>query len=179
MRTLSNETKDWFSGTLQYTTFFDNIKSTLSAPLFTADLKRGIPGSFDFGFIDDSKYTGNITYVPVDTRQARWSFTLSGYAVGTGSFNSVTVTVIADTGASLVILPEEIVNAYYAGVPGAFFNQTDGAHSFPCSTTLPSITFNIGNYNAVTPGSFIKVSPLDGDNTGVFYLIFKPSSGLC
>ena len=33
-------------------TFFDNVKSSLAAPIFTADLKKGSPGSYDFGYID-------------------------------------------------------------------------------------------------------------------------------
>ena len=35
-------------------TFFDNVKSSLAAPIFTADLKKGSPGSYDFGYIDVS-----------------------------------------------------------------------------------------------------------------------------
>jgi len=48
------------------TTFFDTAFSEglLQADVFTADLKKGAPGSYDFGFIDSTKYTGSITYVP-------------------------------------------------------------------------------------------------------------------
>ena len=38
-------------------TFFDNVKSTLASPLFTADLKKGKPGSYDFGYIDVSQHS--------------------------------------------------------------------------------------------------------------------------
>lgn len=159
-----------FSEVPQYTTFFDDIKSTLSAPLFTADLKKGIPGSYDFGFIDDSKYTGDITYVPVNTRQGYWGFTLDGYAIGTENSNSIPVDVIADTGTTLIYLPEKIVKAYYRDVPSAFYNSTDAGYIFPCDTTLPSITFTIGNYKAVVPGSSLKLPPFR-DETSTFDLI--------
>lgn len=33
----------------QQTTFFDTVKSSLAKPLFTADLKKGQAGSYDFG----------------------------------------------------------------------------------------------------------------------------------
>lgn len=33
----------------QATTFFDTVKSTLAKALFTADLKKGAPGSYTFG----------------------------------------------------------------------------------------------------------------------------------
>ena len=48
----------------QQTTFFDTAISEglLAANVFTADLQAGKPGSYDFGFIDSSKYSGSITY---------------------------------------------------------------------------------------------------------------------
>lgn len=59
------------------TTFFDTVSSTLDEPLFTATLKAGAPGSYDFGYIDDSKYSGSISYVPVDFSQGFWQFDVS------------------------------------------------------------------------------------------------------
>lgn len=158
----------------QYTSFLDNIKSTLSAPLFTADLKKGRPGSYDFGFIDDSKYTGDITYVPVDTNQGQWEFVLKGYAIGAENSNSVTINVVADTGTTMLFLPEQIVEAYYADVPSAFYNSTVALYVFPCSITLPSITFDISNYKALVPGPYMHLRPLPDDNTSMFHQMFKP-----
>ena len=34
---------------VQQTTFFDTVKSTLAQKLFTANLKKGTAGSYDFG----------------------------------------------------------------------------------------------------------------------------------
>jgi aspergillopepsin I len=45
-------------------TFFENAINAGLNSIFTADLKKGIPGSYDFGFIDNSKFKGEITYVP-------------------------------------------------------------------------------------------------------------------
>jgi len=42
--------------------FMDNIASSLPEQLFTVSLKAGQPGDFDFGFIDQTKYTGEIAY---------------------------------------------------------------------------------------------------------------------
>jgi hypothetical protein len=36
----------------------------LTEPVFTADLKAGAAGSYDFGFVDPDKYNGDIAYVP-------------------------------------------------------------------------------------------------------------------
>lgn len=79
----------------QQQTFFDNAIPSLSSPLFTADLKHAQPGSYDFGYIDNSKYAGQITYVPVDSAQGFWEFTANGYQVGNGDFNSQTIDAIA------------------------------------------------------------------------------------
>ncbi len=78
-------------------TFFSNAKSSLSAPLFTANLKKGKPGTYTFGYVDASQYNGSITYVPVNSTSGFWQFTCNGYAVGTTSFNSSSIDAIAGT----------------------------------------------------------------------------------
>lgn len=158
-----------FSDLPQYISFFDNIKSTLSAPVVAADLKKGKPGSYDFGFIDNSKYAGEITYVPVDTSQGFWGFTLNGYAIDSENLNHITLNVIADTGNTAVLLPEEVVEAYYATVPSSFYNSDIAHYLLPCDTALPSITFDIGSYKAVIPGSYMKFSPQLDDDQSMFH----------
>lgn len=150
-------------------TFLENIKTDLPAPVFTVDLKKGKPGSCDFGFVDESKYIGKITYVPVDSSGGSWAFGVKGYAIGTGSLSSISITVIADTGTDYVILPQSLVDAYYAAIPGAFFDPTENLHAFPCGSTPPSITFDIGTYEAVLPGSFIESVPTKDDPTSMYF----------
>jgi aspergillopepsin I len=48
-------------------TFFNNIKSSLASPLFAIKLKHNAASSYDFGFLNSSKYTGPITYVNADS----------------------------------------------------------------------------------------------------------------
>lgn len=71
------------------TTFFDTVKSQLDSPLFAVTLKHKAPGSYDFGFIDKSKYTGSLTYADVDNSQGFWGFTADGYKVGSSSGGSI------------------------------------------------------------------------------------------
>lgn len=66
-------------------TFFDNVKDSLSKPIFGVLLKHGEPGVYDFGFADDSKYSGELAYTDVDDSQGFWSFTADGYSVGSSS----------------------------------------------------------------------------------------------
>ena len=76
-------------------TFFSNAKASLSAPLFTANLKRGKPGCYTFGYINAAEHTSSITYVPVDSAKGFWEFTINGYAVGTTAFKSSSFKAIA------------------------------------------------------------------------------------
>ncbi|KAI0424238.1 secreted aspartic proteinase precursor [Xylaria sp. FL1042] len=147
----------------QQKTWFDNIKGSLDSPLFAVDFKAGgVPGTYDFGFIDSSKYTGSITYATVSTRQGFWEFTASGYAVGSGSFKSSSIDGIADTGTTLLYLPSTIVSAYYAQVSGSRNNAQAGGYTFPCSASLPDFTFGVGSARIVIPGDYINYAPYSG-----------------
>ena len=148
-------------------TFFDNVKSSLSSPLFTADLQKGQPGTYSFGSIDDSAHTGSITYVPVDSSQGFWGFSADGYSVGDQSGGAIS-NAIADTGTTLLLVDDSVVSAYYSGVDGAQNDQTQGGYTYPCSTTLPDITFTIGGYQATVPGSYVNYAPTDSSGTTCF-----------
>jgi len=149
-------------------TFFDNVKSSLSSPLFTADLQKGKPGTYSFGSIDDSAHTGQITYVPVDNSRGFWGFTADSYSVDGGASGGAITNAIADTGTSLLLLDDTIVSAYYSGVNGAQNDQSQGGYTYPCSTTLPAITFTIGGYAATVPGSYVNYAPTDASGTTCF-----------
>jgi aspergillopepsin I len=145
-------------------TFFDNAKAALDAPLFTADLKHGVAGSYNFGFIDQAAYTGDITYTPVDSSQGFWKFSASGYSIGTGNFSSTEISGIADTGTTLLLLPASIVKAYYAKVSGARYDSNQAGYVFSCAATLPDFTFGVGNAKITIPGSYINFAPVDGSD---------------
>jgi len=148
----------------QKTFFFNAIAQGLPLPVFTANLKKGTPGNYNFGYIDSSEYTGSITYVPVNTANGFWEFTGNGYAVGTGSFVTTSIDAIADTGTTLLYLPAAAVKAYYAKVSGSSNSAAAGGYIFPCSATLPSITLGIGSYKAVVPGTYINYAPYSGSS---------------
>ncbi|TKA71063.1 hypothetical protein B0A55_07231 [Friedmanniomyces simplex] len=165
------------------TTFFDTVKSSLAKPLFTADLKKGAAGSYDFGYIDNSKYTGAITYVPVSTTNGFWEFTAGGYSVGTPNATTGSIgDAIADTGTTLMYLPTSVVAAYYKSVRGATDDQSQGGYVFSCSSTLPDFHVAIGGKSFTVPGSYINFSPVDSTgsqcfggiqaNTGIGFTIF-------
>lgn len=157
------------------TTFFDTVKSQLNSPLFAVTLKHNAPGTYDFGFIDKSKYTGSLTYTGVDSSQGFWMFTADSYKIGSSSGGSIQG--IADTGTTLMLLPENVVTAYYRQVSGARNDPSVGGYTFACSTQLPDFTVTIGGYDAVVPGSLINYAPASQGSSTCFGGI-QSNSGL-
>ncbi|ROV92763.1 hypothetical protein VMCG_09076 [Cytospora schulzeri] len=175
-------------------TFFDNAMASLDQPVFTADLKHNTDGSYNFGYIDSTAYTGEIYYADLYNVSAEysgyWTFQSTGYAVGDGSttttsstgstgststssgtkkrdvtLTSTTITGIADTGTTLLMLPDEVVSAYYSQVSGAEDSETEGGYVFSCDQTLPDFTFAVGSGQITIPGDYINWAPVDEANT--------------
>ncbi|KAI1353967.1 aspartic peptidase domain-containing protein [Xylaria sp. FL0043] len=141
-------------------TFFDNILDNLDVAAFTADLKYHTAGTYDFGVIDDSKYTGDISYVDVDSSQGFWEFT--------ADINGQSVDGIADTGTTLALFPDEVVEAYYQQVDGAQIDQSQGGYVFPCDADLPDLTFTPGDASITIPGQYINYAPADDSGNTCF-----------
>ncbi|KAF2084918.1 Asp-domain-containing protein [Saccharata proteae CBS 121410] len=141
-------------------TFFDNVKSSLAKELFAVELKKGEAGSYDFGFTDSSKYTGDFAYTDVDNSEGYWGFTPTGYAVGDGSVVSDSFSAIADTGTTLIYMPTSIAAAYYDQVEGSGYSRIEGGYIFPCDADLPDFTLVIGGEERTVPGSYLNYSPV-------------------
>ncbi|KAJ9151841.1 Asp-domain-containing protein [Pleurostoma richardsiae] len=162
-------------------TFFSNAMETLAMPLFTANLKQAEAGNYNFGFIDSTEFTGPITFVPVNNTQGFWGFDAQGFQVGDSAPVTLAHEAIADTGTTLLLMPDDIVEAYYAQVTSAQNNVQVGGYVFDCSETLPSFTASIGGYSAVIPGDIIKFAPADTDSFDTAQICFggiQSSAGL-
>lgn len=226
-------------------TFFDNAKSQLGSALFTADLKHDVPGTYTFGAIDSTAFTGTIAYANLynvsTSYSGYWTFQSTGYTVGNGTTTTTTastattsngngkknkqdadfqpggpgggffkrvrslfsghqeeartpepknrkhigardaeeeelsdfqkrattttITGIADTGTTLLMLPDAVVTDYYSQVTGAEDSTQEGGWVFPCSTTPPDFTFAVGSGSFTVPGSYINWTPVDTTNT--------------
>ncbi|KAH7389914.1 aspartic protease PEP1 [Pyrenochaeta sp. MPI-SDFR-AT-0127] len=151
----------------QQTTFFDTVLSQLAKPVFAVDLKYHAAGSYDFGFIDSSKYTGAITYVNADNSQGWWGITASAYSVGTTT-TKATVSGILDTGTTLIYTDTAIVKAYYAKVSGAKNDSTQGGYVFPCSATLPDFSITVGGVKQTVPGKHVNYAPISAGSSTCF-----------
>lgn len=156
-------------------TFISNaIKQGLSLPLFTAHLRPQAPGSYDFGFVDESKYSGALTYVPIDSDDGYWRFntTSFGYKFSNGTSDSYSWIgdTIADTGTSIMFLDVNIVNGYWNEVENSYYDRTAPGYAFPCSQTsvLPDLSLSIANFTAVIPGAQMSYAPLSNGSETCF-----------
>ncbi|KAK1598337.1 eukaryotic aspartyl protease [Colletotrichum navitas] len=154
-------------------TFFENAMANLAMPLFTANLKKGAAGSYNFGFLDTTEFTGEINFIPANATAGFWQFTAQGFGVGDGgATTAMPHQAIADTGTTLMLLPDAIVSAYYQNIPGAKFDATNGGFVFGCQQQIPSFTVDLGTYKAVVPGEFIKFAPVDGQTVETSSMCF-------
>ncbi|QGA13601.1 hypothetical protein EYB26_001251 [Talaromyces marneffei] len=137
-------------------TFYENVKGSLEIPVFAAYLKHQAPGAYDFGFIDPSKYEGNITYTPVYSSHGYWNITVDGFSIGSAPSLVYPFYAIVDTGCSLLLLDQYIVEMYYASIRSAYFSYDMGGWAFDCRENIPPFSLNIGSHIGLLPGEYIK-----------------------
>lgn len=156
----------------QQKTFFDNVLPSLAEPVFTADLRKNAVGAYEFGRIDQAKFTGQMAWIPVNTTQGFWEFTTSQFAVGNGQAQPNTpAQAIADTGTTLLLTSPEVAQAYYGPIPGAQNNQQVGGITIPCDAQLPDLMLDVGGaYMARVKGSDINFAQVQGNSK------YKPST---
>ncbi|KAM7205757.1 Endothiapepsin [Naviculisporaceae sp. PSN 640] len=159
----------------QQKTFFDNILPNLDSPVFTADLKAGKPGSYNFGWIDHTACIGNISYVPANSSNGYWGMDALGYSITVPSTSSAsynrTITAIVDTGTTLLLLPHDVVKDYYGYISGSGYDSDQAAWTFPCDATpIPDFALSIG------PDSQADSAYSSGASTGGPLMITIPGS---
>lgn len=161
----------------QQSTFFDNAQSSLKSPLFAAYLPQNANGAYDFGFIDNSKFTGSPVYASVDSSSGWWEFSSTSYKVGTTTYRS-SGNGIADTGTTLILMSDAAVNNYYSKVSGATLDNSQGGYVFPCSAKLPTLSFLIGSSSYATiPAKYLNFATTDSTGSTCFGGLQSVGSG--
>lgn len=159
----------------QQATFMENVRGSLYLPVFTANLRRGATGNYNFGYIDGGEFVDRVGYVDLvgfragadDFFRNFWSFRPAAFRVGASPPVAVGGwTVIADTGTTLLLVPGYMVTAYYARVRGARFDPAWGAVVFPCGGTLPSFGFSFAStigktYWGSVPGRYLSYAQVN------------------
>ncbi|KAK5130662.1 hypothetical protein LTR08_001872 [Meristemomyces frigidus] len=147
----------------QQKTFFENIMDDLEQPVFTADLEDNATGSYNFGTIDPSEYTGDIHFTAVDKSNGFWEFASDTYTVGGNKSQCQTCSpAIADTGTSLVLVDDDVAAAYYGQVSSAVYDSSQGGYTYNCTESLPTFGIAIGSdYTATLQGADITFAQID------------------
>ncbi|KAI9684397.1 MAG: hypothetical protein M1829_002207 [Trizodia sp. TS-e1964] len=157
-------------------TFFDNVMPTLEQPLFTVSLKPSNEGVYEFGYIDETQFTGSLATVPVITTNGFWEFETPFFTVGGQRIDTPKTTAIADTGTTLLIVSPSVADAYWAKVSGS--KASGNGFTFPCDATLPDLGLSVGgSYTAIIPGNLLNFAQT-GTNTCFGALQSNGGSGL-
>lgn len=149
----------------QQKTFFENITPDLTEPVFTAQLKGGSVGAYEFGVIDKSAFVGDLAQVPVDNSHGFWEFA-SNTAIVNNQTTQIAGTAIADTGTTLMLVGNDLLDAYWGQVEGAITDKQAGGVIYPCETQLPDLQIAAGDsHMSVVPGvnmNFANAGTLNG-----------------
>ncbi|KAG8868321.1 Type I transmembrane sorting receptor [Tulasnella sp. 332] len=150
------------------TPWFINLANsgTLASKIFSVyQARNGASGSeICFGCTDSAKYTGAITYYPLDPSatsgtQYYWNTPAAGFTYNSGT-SSGAFSAVIDTGTTLIYIPTAYAKTLYSKIPGAKSAASTvgaGFYSFPCSSasTLAPIQLKIGSaYYAVNMADF-------------------------
>lgn len=146
----------------QCETFFGNLMKSTPEPLFTADLQPD-GGSYDFGYINESKYVGEVAYVDVlHESPAYWDFTAGNYSVG-GKSGPIGYSIM-DTGTSIWYLPKDAAKDFYVSFNSSY-DENEKSYVYPCDEIPLDFSVEIGDSTFVVPGSAINFGPV-GDGSG-------------
>jgi hypothetical protein len=148
-----------------------------------------LAGFLNFGFIDPNAYSGSISYTPVNDSTGFWAIDSIGYTVGDGSFRKYNVAAIADTGATLLLLPQDFVDEYYSHIGGSKYEADQGGMTFRCSATVPDLKIHLlsnvigddGGGSVTIPGDYIRFTKIyntDGTESGRCYGGLQSNLGL-
>lgn len=119
------------------------------AELFTAYLANESENSFyTFGYIDQDALGGESpSYTPVDNSQGFWMFDSSSASVNGKVIQRSGNTAIADTGTTLALVDDSVLEQIYGAIPGAKQSAQQQGWVFPKDTpaeSLPTVSFAVG-----------------------------------
>jgi len=103
-------------------------------------------GEFVIGGVDESHYTGKITYLPV-RRTAYWEVELEAMTFGDETVELENYGAILDTGTSLLAIPSDLAEILNSQIGAR--KSWNGQYTIECDKreSLPDLTFNLSGYN--------------------------------
>ncbi|KAG8805054.1 hypothetical protein FRC17_005752 [Serendipita sp. 399] len=118
------------------------------------------------GGLNSALYSGKPAYASV-TQKGYWQIKFDSLNVG-GSSVVKSTPAIVDSGTTLVIGSPAGVKAFYKQIPGAKDASSTvgtGFYTFPCSTTLPAVSFTIGGQQLPMAASSINFGPVSSGSS--------------
>jgi hypothetical protein len=107
---------------------------------------------YTFGFIDQDamKAAGTTTpnYADVDSSQGFWQIASTSATINGETITRSNNTSIMDTGTTLCLVEDSLVEAVYKAIPGSSYDQNSQGYVFPSITSadqLPEVTLAIGD----------------------------------
>lgn len=155
------------SGTTYYPTPSDNLKSqgvtsvnvvsVYFKPLSSIYIETS--GQVTFGNVDPSRYTGSITYIPISNNALAglyWGIDATAWTIGgTSIMNGATkISGIIDTGTTLLLMTQNIYNAYVANIPNAAYDSSSGLLRWPTASQA-----SVGPLNITIAGTVFSLTP--------------------
>ncbi|KAH7909946.1 acid protease [Hygrophoropsis aurantiaca] len=135
-------------------------------------------GALTYGGIDESLYTGDITYTPVtQTYPAAyyWGVNITDSTYGTATVIPESTAGIVDTGTTQVLLADNYFAVYMDAIPGAYLDDNTGLLVIPASSVadMQYLNFTIGG-TVFSMDVAAQLIPTDqntawGGETGVQY----------
>ncbi|KAF1935346.1 aspergillopepsin A precursor [Clathrospora elynae] len=146
----------------QQKTPVDNIiaQKSVKEQLFTAylgswrDADEADKGEsfYTFGYIDQDVLTAagatSPNYADIDSSQGFWQLQSTSATINGQTVTRSNNTSIIDTGTTLCLVDDALVEAVYKAIPGSKYDQTNQGYIFPAATTadqLPVIQLAIGD----------------------------------
>jgi hypothetical protein len=87
-------------------------------------------------------------YASVDNSQGFWQIQSTSATINGDTITRSSNTSIMDTGTTLCLVDDSLVDAVYKAIPGAKYDQTQQGYVFPSDTSvndLPDVKFAIGD----------------------------------
>jgi saccharopepsin len=122
---------------------------------YLSNRANGDEGEFTFGGYDSTKFTGNITWLPV-VKKVYWGFSADGWTYQIGKTSGkLSGTYIADTGTSLMTVPDKMAAAINTEIGGKLQN---GDYQLDCNltTTGPNLIIKFSGGTFTVPPNICK-----------------------
>lgn len=122
---------------------------------------------YTFGFIDEElvKQSGEeIHWVDIDNSDGLWAFPSESVSIEGESITRHSNTAIADTGTTLALMSDDVVDALYSQIPGATYDWSNQGYIFPIDVKLddlPDFKVAVGDKEFLIQKEDLAFAPTD------------------